>query len=96
MYIYVFYSLAVEAGFYVDTGRVIGFYTKLSNMHKQHASWLVPGWVTGAWLHRRPVFMLQYFNIGDDDQFSLQVVSSFIGCFTADYYALQRCIDWSD
>ena len=46
MYIYLFYSLAVEAGFYGDTGRVIGFYTKLSNMHKQHASRLVPGWVT--------------------------------------------------
>ena len=26
-----FYSLAVEAGFYGDTGRVIGFFTKLSN-----------------------------------------------------------------
>ena len=30
-YIYHFYSLAVEAGFYDDTGRVIGFFTKLSN-----------------------------------------------------------------
>ena len=32
-YIYMsyFYSLAVEAGFYGDTGRVIGFFTKLSN-----------------------------------------------------------------
>ena len=30
-YIYHFYSLAVEAGFYGDTGRVIGFFTKLSN-----------------------------------------------------------------
>ena len=29
--IYHFYSLAVEAGFYGDTGRVIGFFTKLSN-----------------------------------------------------------------
>ena len=26
-----FYSLAVEAGFYGDTGRVIGFFTKLGN-----------------------------------------------------------------
>ena len=26
-----FYRLAVEAGFYGDTGRVIGFFTKLSN-----------------------------------------------------------------
>ena len=32
-YIYHFYSLAVEAGFYGDTGRVIGFFTKLSNVH---------------------------------------------------------------
>ena len=31
VYIYHFYSLAVEAGFYGDTGRVIGFFTKLSN-----------------------------------------------------------------
>ena len=30
-YIYHFHSLAVEAGFYGDTGRVIGFFTKLSN-----------------------------------------------------------------
>ena len=30
-YIYHFYSLAVEAGFYCDTGSVIGFYKKLSN-----------------------------------------------------------------
>ena len=26
-----FYSLAVESGFYGDTGRVISFFTKLSN-----------------------------------------------------------------
>ena len=26
-----FYSLAVKAGFYGDTGRVTGFFTKLSN-----------------------------------------------------------------
>ena len=26
-----FYSLAVEAGFYRDTGRVVDFFTKLSN-----------------------------------------------------------------
>ena len=26
-----FYSLAVKAGFYGDTGRVIGIFTKLSN-----------------------------------------------------------------
>ena len=32
-YIYHFYSLAVEAGFYGDTGRVIGFFTKLGNIH---------------------------------------------------------------
>ena len=31
--IYHFYSLAVEAGFYGDTGRVISFFTKLSNVH---------------------------------------------------------------
>ena len=31
IYIYHFYSLAVEAGFYGDTGKVIGFFTKLSN-----------------------------------------------------------------
>ena len=31
VYIYHFYSLAVEAGFYGDTGRVIGFFRKLSN-----------------------------------------------------------------
>ena len=30
-YIYHFYSLAVKAGFYGDIGRVIGFFTKLSN-----------------------------------------------------------------
>ena len=30
-FIYHFYSLAVEADFYGDTGRVIGFFTKLSN-----------------------------------------------------------------
>ena len=30
-HIYHFYSLAVEAGFYGDTDRVIGFFTKLSN-----------------------------------------------------------------
>ena len=32
-YIYHFFSLAVEAGFYGDTGRVIGFFTKLSNVY---------------------------------------------------------------
>ena len=30
-YKYHFYSLAVEAGFYSDTGRVVGSFTKLSN-----------------------------------------------------------------
>ena len=30
-YTYHFHSLAVEAGFYGNTGRVIGFFTKLSN-----------------------------------------------------------------
>ena len=28
-----FYSLAVEAGFYGDTGRVFGILTKLNNAH---------------------------------------------------------------
>ena len=40
--IYHFYSLAVEAGFYGDTGRVIGFFYVV----KQCTSWLVPEWVT--------------------------------------------------
>ena len=30
---YHFYSIAVEAGFYGDTGSVIGFFTKLSYVH---------------------------------------------------------------
>ena len=34
IYIYHFYSLAVEAGFYGDTGRVIDFFTKLSNIDR--------------------------------------------------------------
>ena len=42
IYIYHFYSLAVEASFYGDTGRVVGFFYKV----KQHTSRLVPGWVT--------------------------------------------------
>ena len=32
----------------------------------------------------------QYPNIGDDDQFSYQVASSFIRRFVADYYALHN------
>ena len=32
-YVYHFYILAVEAGFYGGTDRVIGFFTKLSNIH---------------------------------------------------------------
>ena len=38
----------------------------------------------------------QYFNIGDDDQFSHQVVSFLMGLFAADYYALQQYSDCSD
>ena len=37
--IYYFYSLAVEAGFYGDAGRMIGCFTKLSNIPSR----LVPG-----------------------------------------------------
>ena len=33
-YIDHFYSLAVEAGFYVGVGRVIGVFVKLSNVHR--------------------------------------------------------------
>ena len=41
---YHFYSLAVEAGLYGDTGRIIGFFYEV----KQRRSRLVPGWVTAV------------------------------------------------
>ena len=46
----------MEAGFYGDTGRVIGFFYEV----KQCTTWLVPGWVTAALDRRRPSFTLQY------------------------------------
>ena len=33
-YNYHFYSLAVEAGFYSDVGRVVDLFVKLSNVHR--------------------------------------------------------------
>ena len=33
-YTYQFYSLAVEAGFFSDVGRVIDLFVKLSNVHR--------------------------------------------------------------
>ena len=44
IYIYHFCSLDVEAGFYGDTGRVIGFFYVV----KLQGSRLVPGWVTAV------------------------------------------------
>ena len=41
VYIYHFHSRAVEAGFYGDTGRVIGFFNEV----KQRRPRLVPRWV---------------------------------------------------
>ena len=42
------------------------------------------------------ITIINYFNIGDDNQLSYQIVSAFMGHFLADCYALQRCSGWSD
>ena len=58
---YHFYSLAVEAGFYGDTGRVIGFVTKLSNIIS-FSTWMGD---RGARLCRRPGFTLHWWQWWD-------------------------------